>query len=1228
MNRSNRISRIAVIACALGFAAWGQSARAQATPQARIVSPINNDQKVALKGSTPTLVASSLDGGRLNGSAKLGRLILQLTPAPEQEKAAAALVSDLHDPASPNFHKWLTPAQYGEQYGVADADATKVRNWLESQGMTVHEVSQSRRFIVFSGTVGQVESAFSTELHNYTYHSRGYVANATDVKIPVALSSVVKGIARLHGTPHSESQIKFGKVTFNPKTRQVTGTDGAHYMGPADFAKIYNLGPLYDAGIDGTGQSIAIVGRASIDIQNIRDFRTLFALPQNDPNVIVNGEAAGENPNDVAEAMLDVTWSGAVAPMAQVNYIVSESLFADGIDVSAAYAVDHNISPVISTSYGACEESIGPAGNAFYYSLWQQAAAQGITSFVSSGDSGGAGCDAAFTADFASYGVAVNGIGSTPYNVAVGGTQFMDDTNPSAYWSETSDPTTGLSALSYIPEQVWNESSNDPWSAKLIAGGGGVSTIYSKPLWQTAAGVPSDGMRDVPDISLSASSHGGYITCMYGSCAYGGFYWNIGTSASSPSAAGIMALVNQKMNGQRQGMANYVFYRLASISGVYHDVTVGSNKVPDGTGELVVGYDATAGYDLASGLGSFDATALVNNWATAASGSDSNTTLALGNGQSFPVVHGTPITFQATVKCAASGSCTAATGAVSLTATSTEGGSLGVGSHDLTPNANGSTAALQTGMVPGGTYNVAARYSGDRNYYPSESSTVQVTVTPEDSQIFFGAISGGYITTSPLTITYGEPIPVGVVVAGVSGNGYPTGSLTMTADGGPITPLRPTDYVTPASLTLQYGEKSGLLSSGPSLTSQSSVMAAIWSQLNVGSHTLETTYPGDASFKPTSATYTFNVAKANSLIADFFTLGTPVKGVPVALMGQIALTNNGCQPYGGTITFTDITTSTPQVLGSGAVDQLYCDSYNVPVTFTGTGVRVLKVEYSGDANVNGSYQIYNYVVVNSTADSYVSLSADTPTAPAGSTVMLTANVGSDVRNHVPSGTVTFSDVTGTIGTATPDASGNAVFAWKPAGGTHVITANYSGDSVLNPSSSSPITEQVTDFNLQALPGSVVVRSSTPGTATVTLFPLGGSTQTIQLACANLAAGLSCNFAKSSVTLDGNNPAAVALTITSGATSATNQRMDRWGAALATVALAGLLLPFGLRRKLRRALFVLVLVGAAMYGVGCGGGSSNSGGGANGGTYNVTVTATPAGNAAAAKSSTIVVYVVK
>ena len=277
------------------------------------------------------------------------------------------------------------------------------------------------------------------------------------------------------------------------------------------------------------------------------------------------------------------------------------------MDLSAQYIVNHNLAPVMSTSFGLCEASLGSSGNSFLSSLWQQAAAEGITVFVSSGDSGAAGCDSA-SASTATHGRAVNGLCSTPYSVCVGGTELNDVSNPTLYWASSNSAGTQASALSYIPEVVWNASGP---GYGLWASGGGASTVYAKPSWQAGTGVPADGKRDVPDVALTSAGHDGYIIYQNG-----GLYVVGGTSAASPSFAGVMALVVQN-TAARQGNANIAFYSLASKqraggASVFHDITIGNNSVPG-----QAGFNATAGYDQATGLGSIDGSVLVSHWSDA-----------------------------------------------------------------------------------------------------------------------------------------------------------------------------------------------------------------------------------------------------------------------------------------------------------------------------------------------------------------------------------------------------------------------------------------------------------------------------------------------------------------------------------------------------------------------------------------------------------------------------------
>ncbi|MGC1535834.1 MAG: S53 family peptidase [Candidatus Sulfotelmatobacter sp.] len=569
----------------------------------RITSFIDDDQRVTLRGNVHPLAQAQYDAGAVATDFPMEHMLLTLLPDSTQQDVLNQLVDAQHNPESPYYHQWLTPEQYGERFGVSDADTAQIVSWLQEHGMQVEEVTAGRRSIIFSGTAAQVQTAFHTAIHTYKIGDEVHHANVNDPEIPAALVQVVGGVVSLHDF-HSEPM--HGLVR---KPSPDFSSGGAYYLAPADFATIYDLNPLYQQSITGSGQSVAIVARSNINIADARQFRTFFGLPANDPQIIVNGTDPGIwSANEETEADLDVEWSGAVARSATIKFVVSKSTnSSDGVDLSAQYIVNHNLAPVMSTSFGLCEASLGSSGNSFLNSLWQQAAAEGITVFVSSGDSGAAGCDSA-SALTATHGRAVNGLCSTPYSVCVGGTEFNDLANPTLYWSPSNSSGTQASALSYIPEIVWNASGPD---YGLWASGGGASAVYAKPSWQAGTGVPADGKRDVPDVALSSAGHDGYLIYQNGELYVVG-----GTSAASPSFAGVMALVVQN-TAARQGNANVVFYSLASKqraggASVFHDTTIGNNSVPG-----QAGFNATVGYDQATGLGSINGSILVNHWADA-----------------------------------------------------------------------------------------------------------------------------------------------------------------------------------------------------------------------------------------------------------------------------------------------------------------------------------------------------------------------------------------------------------------------------------------------------------------------------------------------------------------------------------------------------------------------------------------------------------------------------------
>lgn len=590
-------------------------------PVNRILLPISNDERVVLGGQRHPMARAEYSIGTVAPELYMGRMMLMLRSDPAQDAALEELIRAQQDPGSSYYHHWLTPEQFGKRFGVSPHDSAQVVNWLESFGMSVEEIPASRRAIVFSGTAAQVENAFHVNMQRYLVKGVTHLANANDPEIPQALATVVRGVVALHD---------FRSVPLHVVAPQYTAGNGTHYLMPADWVTIYDAAPLYNRGLTGTGQSIAVLGRVDVALSDVRTFRTNAGLPANDPQLIVNGPDPGfPDCDDEAESALDVEWAGAIAKNATIKFVTSQSGAAgDGISLSAQYAVNHNVAPIVSLSYGLCEGALGSGGNAFWNSTWQQAAAQGMSVFVSSGDNGAAGCDSP-SETTATQGRSVNGLCSSPYSTCVGGTQFNDTYNPGEYWSSTNGSGQS-SALSYIPELAWNESS---WSGGLWAGGGGASIVYSKPAWQAAAGVPADGKRDVPDVSGHASIQEAYIIQIQGST----FYVS-GTSAATPSLASVMALVTQ-ISGGAQGNANPVLYAMAnqaSSEAAFHDVTNGNNSVPG-----VNGFTAGTGYDEATGLGTVDASAFVNAWSSASQSgftlSPSVASVSLTPGTSKPI---------------------------------------------------------------------------------------------------------------------------------------------------------------------------------------------------------------------------------------------------------------------------------------------------------------------------------------------------------------------------------------------------------------------------------------------------------------------------------------------------------------------------------------------------------------------------------------------------------------
>ena len=564
---------------------------------------LDESQSVALQGNVHPLAHAEFDLGAVSANMRLERLLLVLSPSAEQQTALDALVEAQQDPSSPQYQQWLTPDEFGAEFGASDTQLAQVTSWLAAHGFAIDEIPPGRRLVVFSGTAGQVFDAFRTEIHNYRVNGAMHIANASDPQIPAALAGVVDGVVTLNDFRRT-SQV----ATQRPFAAQPEYSAGStHDIFPADFATIYDLNPLYSAGTTGSGAAIAIAGRSNVSLSDVATFRSIAGLAANAPSVTVDGADPGLVASDQLESTLDTEWSGAVAPAATITLVVAASTATtDGIDLASAYIVNHATAPVVSVSYGTCEREMGTAELAFYNNLWEQAASQGMSVFVASGDAGAAGCQSGSSTTGTS--AAVNGLCTSPYVTCVGGTEFNEGANAARYWSATNSAAYG-SALGTIPEEVWNESALDG-GAGMWASGGGASVVYAQPAWQqnVSGTAAAGGMRAVPDVSLSAADHDGYFMVENGA------FWIVsGTSVASPSFAGVMALVTAKENGKGQGSANPRLYALtAADPNPFHPTPSGNNNVPG-----VEGFSADgATYNLATGLGSVDGALLVNGWNT------------------------------------------------------------------------------------------------------------------------------------------------------------------------------------------------------------------------------------------------------------------------------------------------------------------------------------------------------------------------------------------------------------------------------------------------------------------------------------------------------------------------------------------------------------------------------------------------------------------------------------
>ncbi len=1322
------------------------SPAAPTTPQSapQIREKIDDAQRTTLVGNVHPAATQANDRGVVDPSLPMTDLILVLRRSPQQQAAFDAFVASQYDPTSSEFHHWLVPDEVGQRFGPAQADIATVSNWLSSRGLRVDSVSKDRMTLRFSGTAAQVDSAFHTSIHRLSVNGMAHIANMRDPSIPTALAPVVVGVKSLHDFfPRPQHRLG-GKAVFNPHTGHwmhqtptlvsaaqpdvqaspqfgiSVGSGSSSFqiedVAPYDFATIYNVLPLWNNNIDGTGQTIAIAGTSDINPTDVATFRSVFGLPAGTPpkTIVANGvdpgACTGNTGNctisDQIENSLDVEWSGAVAKGAKVVLVVAgqQSQTTDTLFTAIQYIVDNVTAPVMNVSYGACELDLGTAGNAALNSEWQTAATEGISVFVAAGDSGSASCDQGLASSVpygALLGTTVSGFASTPYNTAVGGTDLNWGTTASPYWSASNNATTGASALNYMPEVPWNDTCTNPvilsvlqsyatqlqkagntvtsptdaesacnfvnqWYNSIykltgnqvnlsflvdtVGGSGGASGCttsngqtettctggYAKPSWQAGVtGIPSDGKRDLPDVSFFASNGflgSAYLICVSanGTCVSSTSQSTEpvgeevgGTSVASPAMAGVMALINQK-TGSPQGLANAELYRLGakqtysacrseglttSTSCYFNDIDTGTNAMPCDAGSpdctvstsgdtygVLSGYSAATGFDNATGLGSLNVANVVSAWVSPLGAGTATLTLTPS---ATSIQLGQALTLQVAVT--ATG--TAPTGTVSLSGP-------GITAQAQPLASGGYSFSIAAGTLPAGANTLTVSYSGDSNYaLAAQTVTIDVTkITPT-------------LTLAPnsTTITGNQQFGIrGSVSSATSGSiPAPTGTITFSGGG----------------LTFQLCT----LASG-------SCMPTYTGTLTNGTDTITASYSGDSNYNAATVSVQITVTVLTPTVA----VKVLTTSLTTTTAGQVqaTVTGSGATPT-GTVTLTNGSINYAKTLTGTLASGSY--TFNAPAGFFVGGASTLSVAYGGDSTYGATSG--SATAQASFSNATITITPAQTSVAANTTVGVTITVSSSAGN-IPSGTVALS--AGSFNGGGSLVAGSFI-ATIPANsftpGTATLIVNYYGDAFYNAAKQTTpitITPSTATYSLSAS-SLGTINSGSSGSATITVSSSSSYTGSVTLGCALTASPSgattlpTCTASTTPITLNSSLTSGTGtISISTSTTTTASLRLPRspLQRGPSSILLGGLALGFlalfgvpARRRSWQHLLGCLLLLAALVGGVAsCGGGSSSSGSGGGGsgsggvtsGSYTFTVTGT--GNPAITPAPTTTVTV--
>ncbi|MGD0736268.1 MAG: protease pro-enzyme activation domain-containing protein [Terracidiphilus sp.] len=775
----------------------------------RIATEIGNADHATIAGSLSPFAQPQFDIGRLPSGTRINGITIVFNRTAAQEADLKALIAAQQDPASPLYHQWLNPDQFAARFGMAESDLNVVESWLQQQGFSIDSVARSQNAIHFSGSAGQVEQAFQTEMHSYNVNGVRHFAPSTALSLPAAIAPAVLGIRNLDDF-RPKSHIVINKNSRARKSFTGAGSTNANneniFFAPGDIVTTYDIQPTYSSGYTGVGQSITLVGQSSILLSDITNFQNAAGLALKAPSqfLVPNSGTAAISDGDESESDLDIEWSGAIAPGASINFVYVGNNPNYGAFDSINYAIDQNIGTIISSSYGTCEAALG---GSTLESSFEQATAQGQTVLAAQGDDGSTDCSGiGGLTNAQQIALAVDYPGSSQYVTSMGGTSISTTadngdylTVGDGYWeadSGTSDIVT--SVLKYIPEIAWNDSAIDEqMGGGLAATGGGKSSLFTKPSWQTGVpNIPSDGQRDVPDLALYASPfYPGYLYCssdsgpngpwsegQQSSCtagfedsSTGDFTAAGGTSFDAPIFAGMLALISQKAGyaaEQGEGQINPTLYKLASNATTYasafHDITSGNNYCV-GAGDCTgsdEGYVAGSGYDQVSGIGSVDLTNLADAW---------------------PANSTTPPTLIATTtSVTAANSSPLVNVADSFTISVTAASGTPTGNVSITVDANPATTATLTAngtyvynatFTTAGAHTVLATYAGNSTY---ATSTASASVTVGVSSSGKGSIA---LASSPSTLTVSQGSQGTETITVTPSGGY-TGTVDLTIDAG------------------------------------------------------------------------------------------------------------------------------------------------------------------------------------------------------------------------------------------------------------------------------------------------------------------------------------------------------------------------------------------------------------------------------------------------------------